>query len=94
MRVFQDLPGFGCSLASFITYMTTFATTTDGLKVMSTGLTATVTDNGGYIGTAWATTIGDLRITDTLVLAVFSVVYEIAVVLLRFRSRLSASSPR
>ena len=74
--------------------MATFAPATDELKVMNAGLTGTAPATGGVAAARWPTAWRGLSIADTLVLSVFSVVYEVAVTLLRFRSRLLAGSPR
>jgi hypothetical protein len=74
--------------------MATFAPATEQLKIMNTAMGATVTDSTAYAGDPWRTTLSEPKIADTLVLSVFSVAFEIAVFLLRIRSRLSSSSPR
>jgi len=71
--------------------MNTFAGSTDELELTSAGLTVGIKDNIGF-GTARAAALGNARITDTLVLAGFSAIYETTVILLRLRSRLAASS--
>ena len=61
---------------------------------MNAAMGATVTDSTVFAGDSWPTTLSEPKIADTLVLSVFSVAFEIAVFLLRIRSRLSASFPR
>lgn len=74
--------------------MATFAPATDQLKIMNAAMGASVTDGTAYAGDSWGTDLSEPKIADTLVLSVFSVAFEIAVFLLRIRSRLSASIPR
>jgi hypothetical protein len=57
---------------------------------MNAAIGATVTDSTAFAGEAWPTALSEPRIADTLVLSVFSVAFEVAVFLLRIRSRLSA----
>jgi hypothetical protein len=90
MPIFGDLPGLVVDLRARHQIMKSRATKIDKLDLTSGGLAVAATDDVGRFGTARATTL----IIDTLVLSVFSVVYEIAVILLRIRSRLSAGAPR
>jgi hypothetical protein len=64
--------------------------TTDELPVTSASVSAT--DDFPF-GTPRAATPNDFRFVDTLVLTVFSVVYETVVILLRIRSWLVTNSP-
>jgi hypothetical protein len=70
---------------------TASASTTEKLFTTNAGLTAA---DDGVFETAQTASHGDLKFTDTLILTVFSVVYETVVVLLRIRSSLAASFPR
>jgi hypothetical protein len=71
--------------------MATFAPATDKLNLMNARLTATVLDHGSLAANSG---LADAPIADTLVLSLFSVVYELAVTLLRVRSRLLAAFAR
>ena len=64
--------------------------TTDELPVMSAGVS--VTDDVP-LGTPRVATPNDSKFIDTLVLTVFSVVYDTVVILLRIRSWLAERSP-
>lgn len=72
---------------------TTFAPPTDELGV-NASLTAAIPENHGFGGTAWTANPSSFGIADTLVLSVFSAIYEFAVVLLRLRSRVSSAASR
>jgi hypothetical protein len=62
---------------------------TNEMDLTSAGLASNVAEHRDHFATARSAIPGDLRILDTFVLALFSAVYEMAVILLRFRSRLS-----
>ena len=64
--------------------------TTDELPVMSAGVSAT---DDVPLGASLVATHNDFKFIDTLVLTVFSVIYETVVILLRIRSWLAERSP-
>ena len=64
--------------------------TTDELPVTSAGVSAT---DDVPLGASLVATHNDFKFIDTLVLTVFSVVYETVVILLRIRSWLAERSP-
>jgi hypothetical protein len=63
------------------------------MKSQESGLAIAAITTPPDAGGVRASSVGDFRIIDSLVLAVFSVAYEAAVILLRIRSRLSANPP-
>lgn len=75
-------------------HMATSFPATDEIQAVHVGVTAAITDNGTLAAPAGPTSLFGLSIADTLVLSVFSAVYEIAVILLRIRSKLSTGVPQ